>query len=68
MLGQTLFILLKHKYKVVATSLGSCLISNQSDFIYQSLDITEEKNILQIFEKYKPDFVINTAAMTNVDG
>ena len=68
LLGQKLVYLLKHKYKVVATSLGSCLISNQSDFIYQSLDITEEKNILQIFEKYKPDFVINTAAMTNVDG
>ena len=47
--------------------MGSCLISNQSGFIYQSLDITEEDSILQIFEKYKPDFVINTAAMTNVD-
>ena len=30
--------------------------------------MTEEKNILQIFEKYKPNFVINAAAMTNVDG
>ena len=68
LLGQKLVHLLKQKYNVVATSLGSCLISNQSDFIYQSLDITEEKNILPIFEKYKPDFVINTAAMTSVDG
>ena len=67
LLGQKLVHLLKHKYKVVATSLGSSLISNQSDFIYQSLDITEEKNIFPIFEKYNPDFVINTAAMTNVD-
>lgn len=67
LLGQKLVHLLKQKYHVVATSLGSCLISNQSDFIYQSLDITVEKDILLIFEKYKPDFVINTAAMTNVD-
>ena len=67
LLGQKLVHLLKQKNQVVATSLGSCLISDQSDFIYQSLDVTEEKNILQIFEKYKPDFVINTAAMTNVD-
>lgn len=67
LLGQKLIHLLKEKNEVVATSLGSCLISNQSGFIYQSLDITEEDSILQIFEKYKPDFVINTAAMTNVD-
>ena len=67
LLGQKLIHLLKEKNEVVATSLGSCLISNQSGFIYQSLDITEEDSILQIFEKYKPDFVINTAVMTNVD-
>ena len=54
LLGQKLVHLLKQKYHVVATSLGSCLISNKSDFIYQSLDITDKKNILQIFKKYKP--------------
>ena len=47
LLGQKLVHLLKQKYHVVATSLGYCLISNQYDFIYQSLDITEEKDILQ---------------------
>ena len=48
LLGQKLVHLLKQKNQVVATSLGSCLISDQTDFIYQSLDVTEEKNILQI--------------------
>lgn len=68
LLGQKLVHLLKEKNNVVASSKGSCLISNQSDFIYHSLDITDEEAIFETFEKYKPDAVINTAAMTNVDG
>ncbi|MDG1916263.1 MAG: SDR family oxidoreductase [Flavobacteriales bacterium] len=68
LLGQKLVHLLKEKNNVIASSKGSCLISNQSDFIYHSLDITDEEAIFETFEKYKPDAVINTAAMTNVDG
>tara|TARA_B100001741_G_C16554369_1_gene601574 strand:- start:4340 stop:5236 length:897 start_codon:yes stop_codon:yes gene_type:complete len=67
LLGQKLVHLLKEKYNVIATSLGSCLISNQSGFIYQSLDITNEYGIRKIFNMYRPKYVINTAAMTNVD-
>lgn len=67
LLGQKLVHLLKEKYNVIATSLGSCLISNQSGFIYQSLDITNEYDIGKIFNMYRPKYVINTAAMTNVD-
>lgn len=68
LLGQKLVHLLKEKNNIIASSKGSCLISNQSDFIYHSLDITDEEAIFETFEKYKPDAVINTAAMTNVDG
>lgn len=68
LLGQKLVHLLKEKYAVIATSKGGCLISNQSNFTYHSLDITDEVSIAKIFEKYKPEVVINTAAMTNVDG
>ena len=68
LLGQKLVHLLKQKNNVIASSKGACLISNQSDFSYQSLDITDENAIFETFEKYKPDAVINTAAMTNVDG
>tara|TARA_B100001059_G_scaffold50026_2_gene43132 strand:+ start:6008 stop:6904 length:897 start_codon:yes stop_codon:yes gene_type:complete len=68
LLGQKLVHLLKEKNNVIASSKGSCLISNQSDFIYHSLDITDEEAIFETFEKNKPDAVINTAAMTNVDG
>ena len=31
------------------------------------LDITDTENIEEVFENYKPDFVINCAAYTNVD-
>ena len=68
LLGQKLVHLLKQKNNVIASSKGACLISNQSDFTYHSLDITDENAIFETFEKYKPDAVINTAAMTNVDG
>ena len=67
LLGQKLVHLLKEKYNVIATSLGSCLISDQSGFIYQSLDITNEYGLRKIFNIYRPNYVINTAAMTNVD-
>ena len=68
LLGQKLVQLLKKQYNVIATSLGDSLISDKSSFTYLSLDITKEKDVLQVFEKYKPHYLINTAAMTNVDG
>ena len=36
-------------------------------YIYESLDLCEKKELIRIFEKYSPNAVINTAAMTNVD-
>ncbi len=33
----------------------------------KSLDITDKKNVRDVFEKIKPDFVIHLAAMTDVD-
>ena len=68
LLGQKLVQLLKKQYNVIATSLGDSLISDKTSFTYLSLDITKEKDVSQVFEKYKPHYLINTAAMTNVDG
>ena len=47
LLGQKLIHLLKEKNQVVATSLGSCLISDHSDFIYQSLNVTDKKKFFK---------------------
>ena len=69
LLGQKLVHQLKNNsgYNLVATSKGKNRISNQDGYTYQSLDITNPKELEEIFSKHQPDVVINTAAMTNVD-
>lgn len=69
LLGQKLVAQLQQdpNYKLIATSKGANRISNVSGFIYEELDITNSTEIANIFKKYRPDVLINTAAMTNVD-
>lgn len=68
LLGQKIVNQLKNRPDVdlIATSKGANRRLVQ-DFNYISLDITSEKEVSETMEKYKPDVVINTAAMTNVD-
>lgn len=68
LLGQKLIETLKNQHEVLATSIGDCIISDTTGFLYQSLDITERNSISNTFENFNPDVVINTAAMTDVDG
>lgn len=68
LLGQKLIHLLKGEYDVLATSTGDCLIENQSNFNYLTLDITDKEKVFKVFDEFRPNAVINTAAMTNVDG
>ena len=69
LLGQKIIhqILDNTNYKLIATSLGENRIESRSDFNYKSLDITSLPDVKIIFNEFKPDVVINTAAMTNVD-
>lgn len=69
LLGQKLVALVKQQpnYKLIATSKGANRISNTSGYVYESLDITDKNQVAAIIEKYQPNVVINTAAMTNVD-
>ncbi|CAM1351453.1 SDR family oxidoreductase [Tenacibaculum ascidiaceicola] len=69
LLGQTLVNLLleeKEKYQVIGFSRGENR-SGRSDFEYISIDITNEDLIYKKLSEYKPDVIVNTAAMTNVD-
>jgi dTDP-4-dehydrorhamnose reductase len=68
LLGQKLIEALKNQHEVLATSIGDCIISDTTGFLYQSLDITDKNSISYTFENFNPDVVINTAAMTDVDG
>ncbi|MGB3948282.1 MAG: SDR family oxidoreductase [Bacteroidia bacterium] len=69
LLGQKLvYALLKRSdVNIIATSTGSNRMLTTSGYVYQSLDITDKSNVEEVFLKYQPDVVINTAAMTNVD-
>ena len=67
LLGQKLVSILSEKYNVLATSKGECRINNQSNFKYLSLDVTNQKKVTETILNFSPNFVINSAAMTNVD-
>ncbi len=69
LLGQKLIYALKGKQDVtlVATSIGENRILDKEGYVYESFDITDTEQTENIFKKYQPDTIINTAAMTNVD-
>jgi dTDP-4-dehydrorhamnose reductase len=69
LLGQTLVNLLlneKNEYEVFGLSRGDNR-SERSDFAYHSVDITQENELRDCLFNIQPDFIVNTAAMTNVD-
>ena len=69
LLGQSLInLLLKEKdvYQVIGFSRGENR-SGRDDFSYVSIDITNKKNLKEILLETEPNFIINTAAMTQVD-
>ncbi|CAG5078126.1 dTDP-4-dehydrorhamnose reductase [Parvicella tangerina] len=68
LLGQKLVKLLANKedVRLLATSSGDNRVTSKS-FDYQRLDITDNKAVQDTLNEFKPDVVINTAAMTNVD-
>src|SRR4051812_452904 len=53
--------------QLIATSKGPNRTRLQDGYIYEPLDITNEAEVEAVFQKHKPDAVINTAASTNVD-
>lgn len=69
LLGQKLVAQLRNNpaFDLIATSRGENRISNKQGYQYHSLDITSTTEINNLFDTIKPDVVINTAAMTNVD-
>ncbi|ARV06259.1 NAD(P)-dependent oxidoreductase [Polaribacter sp. SA4-10] len=69
LLGQSLLSLLlseKDKYEVIGFSKGENR-SGRNDFLYISIDITDETLLKEKLVEIQPNFIINTAAMTNVD-
>jgi dTDP-4-dehydrorhamnose reductase len=69
LLGQKLLHKLRvdNNIELIATSKGTNRVSEKNNYTYFDLDITNEDDVADIIAKQKPDVVINTAAMTNVD-
>jgi len=66
LLGQKLLALcLRKGTEVIATSLGRNRFDDS--FTYLTMDITNSAEVEEVIGKTKPDVIINTAAMTNVD-
>ena len=68
LLGQKIVSqLTKQNINYLATSLGVNRNSKCSNANYKSIDITDENQIKEVIDVYKPTHIINTAAITNVD-
>lgn len=53
--------------QLIATARGTDRYNDKTGYVFESMDITQQKEVDTILLKHKPDAVINTAAMTNVD-
>lgn len=69
LLGQKLTpLLLEKNVQIIATGKGPDRTNTKNvNYSYLELDITDQNEVLKIVSAQKPDVVINTAAMTNVD-
>jgi len=69
LLGQKLLHKLRKDYfvELIATSKGSNRVTERSNYTYFDLDITNNDAVAKLIESEKPQVVINTAAITNVD-
>ncbi|MFN3590098.1 MAG: SDR family oxidoreductase [Spirosomataceae bacterium] len=52
---------------LVATARGANRLPISDLYTYMSMDITQKEDVMRVISEEKPDVVIHTAAMTNVD-
>ncbi len=69
LLGQKLIDSLSKREDIdlIATARGQNRLPYQKGYTYQTMDITDKTEVLAVMSSQKPDVVIHTAAMTNVD-
>lgn len=69
LLGQKLVEqLINHPhFELIATAKGENRSTINDGYIYETLDIANSKEVHAVIQKHQPHFIINTAAMTNVD-
>lgn len=69
LLGQKLVGLLREQPNVefVATARGDNRLPYADGYIYRAMNITDRQQVLDVIGEVRPDVVIHTAAMTDVD-
>jgi len=69
LLGQKLTekVLKEGRVKLIATSKGENRYPIKEGYLYAEMDILDAEQVRRVIEQYKPDAIIHTAAMTNVD-
>jgi dTDP-4-dehydrorhamnose reductase len=69
LLGQKLVYKLKGRtdLELIATARGENRLLDQSGYQFMSLDIGDKANVDEVIDTVKPDYIIHTAAMTQVD-
>ena len=69
LLGQHLVKLLKEEksFRVIATSRGENRLKNKDGYQYLPLNIESEEEVKKVISSIKPDIIIHSAAMTQVD-
>lgn len=69
LLGQKLVSLLAStaEYELIATARGANRLPHSASYTYHPLDITDRTQVHELIGLVKPDYIIHTAAMTNVD-
>jgi dTDP-4-dehydrorhamnose reductase len=69
LLGQRLAFVLdgESEYEVLHTSHHRSFVSEQGLFDYTQLDISNRSDVKSLISSFRPDVVLNAAAMTNVD-
>lgn len=69
LLGQKLVYALRRldAIECIATARGENRIREKTGYVYATLDLTNRQAVIDTIHRYKPDCIIHTAAMTNVD-
>lgn len=69
LLGQKITerVLRQQDFELIATAKGPNRYPETSGYTYAEMDILDPENVRQVLEQYRPDAIIHTAAMTNVD-
>ncbi len=69
LLGQKLVYALRDRkdIELIATARGENRVKEQNGYVFETMDLTDESHVREVINNYRPDCIIHTAAMTNVD-